>query len=117
MNSQVASRMFKQVAWRQVKLGDRLGGVPPHREHHSFTSLALAIRIEEVVMPRHQVPAANLDSVERSGDETPVKTIHTKVHSKLLNLCPCSRIRRRAQSPAALARSTNLAPIAQQQPQ
>ena len=34
-------------------------------------------------MPRHQVPAANLHSVERSGDETPVKTIHTKVHNKL----------------------------------
>ena len=59
--------------------------MPPHREHLIFTSLALAIRIEEVVMPRHQVLAANLDSVERPGDETPVKTVHTKVHNKLLN--------------------------------
>ena len=32
-------------------------------------------------MPLHQVPAANLDP-ERPG-ETPVKTIHTKVHNKL----------------------------------
>ena len=61
------------------------------------------------MMPLHQMPAVNPDP-ERLADETSVKAILTKVNNKLDPAVPVrTHIRRRVQSLAALASSTNLA--------
>ena len=58
------------------------------------------------MVPLHQMPAAEPE-LERL-DETQVKTIQTKVNSKLDPAMPVrTRTHRRAQSLAALTRSTN----------
>ena len=61
------------------------------------------------MMSLRQMPAADPDP-ERLADDTPVRAIQTKVNNKLDPAVPVrTHIRRRVQSLAALASSTNLA--------